>query len=51
MSEEIGQAIQIIRVAYDGVEIAMKVGSGTMEQMKKIMDLLVGMLEYEKLHG
>ena len=51
MSEEIGQAIQIIRVAYDGVEIAMKIGSGTMEQMKKIMDLLVGMLEYEKLHG
>ena len=51
MSEEIGQAIQIIRVAYDGVEIAMKIGSGTMEQMKKVMDLLVGMLEYEKLNG
>lgn len=51
MSEEIGQAIQIIRVAYDGVEIAMKVGSGTMQQIKKMMDLLVGMLEYEKLQG
>jgi len=51
MSEEIGEAIQIIRVAYDGVEIAIKIGSGTMEQMKKVLDLLVGMIEYEKLQG
>ena len=28
MAEEIQEAVQIIRVAYDGIEIAMKVGSG-----------------------
>ena len=38
MSEEIQQAVQIIRVGYDGIEIAMKVGSGTMEQMKKAVE-------------
>lgn len=27
MSEEIREAVQIIEVAYDGIEIAMKVGS------------------------
>ena len=27
MAEEIQEAVQIIRVAYDGIEIAMKVGS------------------------
>ena len=26
MSEEIREAVQIIEVAYDGIEIAMKVG-------------------------
>ena len=26
MAEEIQEAVQIIRVAYDGIEIAMKVG-------------------------
>lgn len=51
MSEEIGQAIQIIRVAYDGIEIAMKMGSGTMEQMKRAVDFLIGMLEYERMKG
>lgn len=35
MSEEIQQAVQIIRVAYDGIEIAMKIGSGSLEQMKR----------------
>ena len=29
MAEEIQEAVQIIRVAYDGIEIAMKVGSGS----------------------
>jgi len=27
MAEEIQEAVQIIRVAYDGIEIAMKVGT------------------------
>jgi ribosomal protein S25 len=48
---EIQDAVQIIRVAYDGVEIAMKVGSGTIESMKKAIDLLIGMLDYENSMG
>ena len=35
MAEEIQEAVQIIRVAYDGIEIAMKVGSGGLAAMQK----------------
>ena len=31
-AEEIQEAVQIIRVAYDGIEIAMKVGSRSEER-------------------
>lgn len=48
---EISDAVQIIRVAYDGIEIAMKVGSGSIEMMQKAIDLIVGMLKYEKTMG
>lgn len=51
MSEEIQQAVQIIRVAYDGIEIAMKIGSGTLEQMKQMVDFLIAIVEYEKSMG
>ena len=34
MAEEIQEAVQIIRVAYDGIEIAMKVGSGGIADRK-----------------
>lgn len=51
MAEEIQEAIQIIRVAYDGIEIAMKVGSGGLAAMQKAVDFLKGMLEYEKSIG
>lgn len=51
MSEEIQQAVQIIRVAYDGIEIAMKVGSGSIGQMKKAVDFMIALLEHEKLFG
>lgn len=51
MAEEIREAIQIIEVAYDGIEIAMKVGSGGVEAMKKAVDFLKGMLDYEKSIG
>ena len=51
MSEEIQQAVQIIRVAYDGIEIAMKVGSGGIHAMQKAIDFLKGMLDYEKSLG
>lgn len=51
MSEEIQQAVQIIRVGYDGIEIAMKIGSGTLEQMKKAIDFLIAILNREKTMG
>ncbi|MEG2668022.1 MAG: PcfB family protein [Lachnospiraceae bacterium] len=51
MAEEIQEAVQIIRVAYDGVEIAMKVGSGGISAMQKAIDVLKGLLDYEKSLG
>lgn len=51
MAEEIQEAVQIIRVAYDGVEIAMKVGNGGIQAMKKVLDVLTGLLDYEKSLG
>ena len=51
MAEEIREAIQIIEVAYDGIEIAMKVGSGGVNAMQKAIDFLKGMLDYEKSLG
>lgn len=40
-----GQAV------YDGIEIAMKVGSGGLGAMQKAIDFLKGMLDYEKSLG
>jgi DNA-binding transcriptional ArsR family regulator len=51
MAEEIQEAVQIIRVAYDGIEIAMKVGSGGLGAMQKAIEFLKGMLDYEKSMG
>lgn len=51
MAEEIQEAVQIIRVAYDGVEIAMKVGSGGIGAMQKVIGVLKGLLDYEKTLG
>lgn len=48
---EIADAVQIIRVTYDGIEIAMKVGSASIRSMQKALDLIVGMLEHEKAMG
>lgn len=51
MAEEIQEAVQIIRVAYDGIEIAMKVGNGGLGAMQKAIDFLRAMLDYEKSLG
>ena len=48
---EISDAVQIIRVGYDTIEIAMKVGSGSIEMMQKAVNLLIGLLEHEKTMG
>lgn len=51
MAEEIQEAVQIIRVAYDGIEIAMKVGSGGISAMQSVLEFFKGMLDYEKSIG
>lgn len=48
---EISDAVQIIRVGYDTIEIAMKVGRGSIEMMQKAVNLLIGLLEHEKTMG
>ena len=51
MAEEIQEAVQIIRVGYDGIEIAMKVCGGTIEGMKKAIDFLIAVMDHEKTMG
>lgn len=51
VSEEIRETIQIIEVAYEGIEIALKVGSGGVDSIKKAVDFLKGMMDYEKSLG
>ena len=51
MSQEIQEAVQIIKVAYEGIEIAIKVGSGSIEELKKAIEFIKGILDYEKTLG
>ena len=51
MAEEIQEAVQIIRVAYEGIEIAIKIGSGGFSVAKKALETLIGLLEHEKTMG
>lgn len=51
MAEEIQEAVQIIRVGYDGIEIAMKVCGGTLEELKKAVDFLIALMDHEKTLG
>ena len=51
MAEEIQEAVQIIRVAYDGVDIIMRIGNGTIAQIQKTLDFLIAVLDHEKAMG
>lgn len=51
MAEEIQEAVQIIRVGYDGIDIAMKVCSGTIETMRKALQFLIAVMDHEKTMG
>jgi hypothetical protein len=51
MADEISEAVQIIRVTFEGMEIAMKIGSGGAAAAKKALDVIAGLLEYEKTIG
>ena len=48
---EIADAVQIIRVSFEGMEIAMKVGSGSLRAMQNAAKFLYGMLGFEKQMG
>lgn len=51
MADELSEAVQIIRVTFDGVEVAMKIGSGGLNMIKDLCSFLKGMLDYEKSMG
>lgn len=51
MAEEIQEAVQIIRVGYDGIEIAMKLGGASIEQIKKFAEFLFAVMDHEKAMG
>lgn len=51
MADEIMEAIQIIRLAYEGVDISLKLGGGTLKTAKDVVSFFVGMIDHEKLTG
>ena len=51
MAEEIMEAVQIIRVAYEGIEIAIRIGSGGLNAAQRVVEALFGLFEYEKTMG
>lgn len=51
MADEITEAVQIIRVAFEGIEVAMKVGSGGLSAVQQTALFIKGMLDHEKTMG
>lgn len=51
MAEEIQEAVQILRVAFEGIELSMKVGSGGLGAAKNMASFFAGMIHHEKLQG
>lgn len=51
MSDEISQAIQIIRLEFDGLRFGMDVTSGTVKQAKNLAVFIYALLTREKIQG
>lgn len=51
MSDEISQAIQIIRLEFDGLRFGMDVTGGTVKQAKNLAVFIYALLTREKLQG
>jgi hypothetical protein len=51
VADEITQAIQIIRLAIDGVNIALKTGKGGLGALKKMAQVIAKLVAYEKSVG
>lgn len=48
---EMDDVVQIIRVEYEGVELAMKLGSASIKTVQKAVSFLINMLRVEKSKG
>ena len=48
---EISEIAQIIRLEFEGVELAMKVGSASLKSMQKVAKFLYGLLATQKTKG
>lgn len=48
---EISEIAQIIRLEFEGMELAMKVGSASLKTMQKVAKFLYGLLTMEKTKG
>ena len=51
MSDEISQAIQIIRLEFDGLRFGMDVTGGTVKQAKNLAVFIYALLTREKIQG
>ena len=51
MADEISQAIQIIRLEFDGLKFGMNVTGATAKQVKNLTIFLYALLTREKLQG
>lgn len=51
MSDEISQAIQIIRLEFDGLRFGMDITGGTVKQAKNLAVFIYALLTREKLQG
>ena len=48
---EIADVVQIVRVEFEGMQLALKVGSASIKTMQKAVKFLMGMLKHEKSKG
>lgn len=42
---------QIVRVMYEGIEIVLRIGVGGLKAAKKMVEFLIGMIDFEKHQG
>ncbi len=48
---EIADVVQIVRIEFEGLQLAMKLGSASIKTMQKAAKFLMGMLAFEKNKG
>lgn len=48
---EIADVVQIVRIEFEGMQLALKVGNASIKTMQKAVKFLFGMLNHEKSKG